>query len=600
MIKRRASLAILIYILLSCVMSTPTAATDTKTDFFRARSGETLSLPHESSHVFSHVQDGSEHAILDSTTLGFCAERDSIVSICFSGGAVAIDGNETKSTVTATVYDDQGNKICEDITDTEANSSHIEFICAYSGVYFLGLESRATVAGEYTCNYSISAKSGYEKKSIDAFPHKAEYNESNHSSVYFSELFPNAKNDSSDKYKVSIFELSHEAGSILHYKIKASDGAPTPSAVLMSYDGNVYTPHTSHACADYSCGDAIELCYTAKSYLFVFSDGNFSLEADLLVHNEYKIKELGSSFSGSLDTSDSVLMYDEEKLSAIKEAFPFTDIKNRNVIFFVFDCAQSSVVSYICDRSEHKFFSIVSDELGLSHNSTYPLREFGGYCSEISPFKYCYDSRISDGSKFYLCYTGTGNGSFVEVQSATTHTTSFIPEEKYKPGDIIPHIQIQNIYSDEQIYKRLGIDESLPDVMRIGGYMMIDEAGTRYYFGSGSDITVPDVDGKIKLYSILECVYNSNSDRESTLHHSLLISEITSDRGFFAPIIESVTEFFEGRVWLAFLLGGVAFAGIGTSVFFTIKHIKKKKAENTEADTEPKTEEEVSKKDETL
>ena len=581
-------------------MSVPAAATDTKTDFFRERCGESLPLPHESTHTFSHEKEGSGHAILDSTTLSFRAERDSIVSILFSGGAVTIDGNDVKNTVTATVYDDQGNKICEELTDTEAESAHIEFVCAYGGVYFLGLESRATAAGEYVCSYSISKKSDYDKTQINAFPHKAEYNEKNHSTVPFSELFSNAKYDSADKYKVSIFELAHEAGSVLHYQLNASDGALTPSAVFMSYDGNVYTPHTSHTGTDYSCGDAIELYYSAKSYLFVFSDGNFSLDADVLVHNEYKITELGSSFSGNLDTSGSVLMYDEEKLSAIREAFPFTDIKNRSILFFAFDCAQSSVVSYICDRGEHKFFSLVSDELGLSHSSAYPMREFGGYCSEISPYKYCYDSRINDSARFYLCYTGTGNVSFVEVQSAPTHTTSFLPEQKYKPGDIIPHMTIQNIYSDEQTYKRLGIDESLPDVMKIGGYMMIDEAGARYYFDSGSDITVPDVDGKIKLYATLECVYNSNSDKESTLHHSLLISEITSDRGFFAPIIESVTEFFEGRVWLAFLLGGVAVAGIGTGVFFTVKHIKKKKGKSIESDTEMKIEEVEAKEDEPL
>ncbi len=588
MIKHKQTVTVFLSLLLLIFLPIVSYAAEEKEDFFAKRREQTLALPHESEITFLHKQTSSGHSILESHTFSFRAERDSVVSILFSNGATLVDGGESYNTITASVYSDEGKKICEEQTDISSDTAHIEFVSAYGGVYFLVLESRATAAGDYPCSFSVCSASDYEKNTIDTFPHMEEYIEGSHKSLSFSKLFLNTKYGFADKYKVSVFEFSHEAGSVFSYKLSVPDTALSPYAVIMTFDGDVYTPHISHEGEGYSCGDAIELSYSAKSYLFIFSDGSFSLEADMLLHNEYKIKDMGQAFSGKLDTSDAPLMYDQEKIDAIAKAFPFSEIKNRNIIFFSFQSTQSSVVSYLCDRGEHKFLTLVSDEMGLSHSSSYPMRKFGEYCSEISPCEYCYSSYINDGTKFYLCYTGTAISTYAQVQSTPTHTTSFVPEQKYKPEDILPRITVQNIYSDSDIYINLGIEKSSPDLMKISGYMLEDENGCRYYFSYDEDITVPDVDGKIKLYATVDCIYNSNNASKSTTveHHSFLVCELYCDRGFLAPIIEDVAEYFEGNLWLIFIIVALSASGIGTGAFFAVKHIRKKKLaiQNSEAD----------------
>ncbi len=573
MIKHKYTVSVLLGLLIASFLPVLAIGAYSSDDFYALRSQESLSLPHSETVAFSHKSTSGAHDILSRRTFAFRADKDSVVSILFSNAR----SGESANILTASVFSDNGEKICEEQTENVQGTSHIEYISAYGGVYFLVLESRAAVAGEYSCDLSISASSDFDKNSIYAFPHKKEYKPSSHKALSFSELFSNEKYESADKYKVSVFEFSHEAGSVFSYKLNVKDNSLSPYAVVMSYDGEVYTPHISNKGEGYACGDAIELFYSANSYLFVFTDGNFSLEADMLFHSEYKITELGDGYSGTVDTSATSLMYDQAKIDALASAFPFADIKNREVMFFSFTNAQSSVVSYLCDRDEHKYLTLVSDRQGLSPYSTYPMRSYGEYCSEISPCKYCYSAYINDGESFYLCYTGTGSQTYIEVQSAPTHTTEFTPNEKYKPQDVIAHMPIQNIYSDSEIYEKLGIEKDSPDLMKTDGYVMEDEQGVRYYFSHDSELIVPDVDGNIKLYATVECVYNSNTESQRTEHLSFFISDLSSDRGFLSPIINDMVDYVKENPVSGTVIIIASAACVGAVALFTVFYVAKRK-----------------------
>ncbi len=574
MAKHKYTVIIVLSLLFSMLLPTSAVFADTGKDFYSSRYEAGLSLPHEEKLTFSHKESGTSHNILDSRTFSFRADTGGIVSILFSNGSAKETESEAYNILRASVYTDEGKKICEEQTDAVSNTSHIEFVSAYGGIYFLVLESRAAVAGEYDCEFSISSVSSYQKNKLDSFPNQKEYSERTHKSLSFSELFSNSKYDNADNYKVSIFEFSHEAGSIFSYKLNIKEDGLAPYAVVMSYDGALYTPHISNEGEGYACGDAVELSYNAHSYLFVFSDGNFTLEADLLLHQDYNITELGSSFSGMLSTSGMSLMYDSESFDKLTQSFPFSDIKNREAIFYSVSSPQSSVVSYLSDRGEHKFLTIVSESKGLSPRSVYPLREYGEYCSEISPSELCYSAYINDSTKFYICYTGTSSEIYLEIQSSPTHTSTFSPAEKYKPDDILSSVAIQNIYSDVDIFKRLGIEKNAPDLMKIGGYMLVDETGCRYYFSPSGEIKIPNVDGKIKLYVIVDCEYNSNTEAPQTEHYYFLVSELISDRGFFAPMIEDVVDYVKANPIIGITVLIVSFGAIVAARFFAAKSIK--------------------------
>ncbi len=443
-------------------------------------------------------------------------------------------------------------------------------------MYFLFLESRSTAAGEYSCNFSITSSSDYEKNTISSFPHSNTYTSDNHATAAYSHIFGAAEDESRDAYRVSIFEFSHEAGSVFSYKLNTTESSVAPYAAVMSYDGDVYTPHISKTGEGYACGDAIELSYSASSYLFVFSDGEFTLQADMLVHNEYVIEKLAPKFSGNINISDSSPMYDSDKIAALAADFPFSDIKNRNVKFFSVDCTPSSVVSFLCDRGEHKYLTIVSDEIGLSHSSVYPMRKFGEYCSEIDPCMYCYSAYINDGSSYYICYTGTGTEAYISLQSSPTHKSSFVPAEKYAPEDILTPGQIQDIYSDSDIYIKLAIDKVFPDLMRAGGYMLEDESKNRYYYAYGSDITVPYVDGKVKLYAVIECTY-SEDDGKRAEHYSFLVGEINVERGFIKQVFKDVSDYVSANPIGIVIIFVACGAIVGAGVYYAVPYIKKHK-----------------------
>ena len=570
-----------ILVALFCCGAVPSfVSAHTDSVFFEKRYESPISLPYSERITYSHkATESGTHTILDSRMYAFRAEEGAIVGVLFQSGTLSSGSQGSKSTVDATVYSDTGAKIAQTKTDGGADASHLEFIPAYTGVYYLTLSSRAAEAGEYSGTVSIRCAPKYQKNSINKFPHSYNYSKKTHKQATLSELFE------SDEYTrlgvdcaISIFEFSHEAGSIFSYKINTPDKSQSPEGKLFLRTDDVYTARASSQGASYLSGDAAELGYDGPSYLIIYGGGTFTLNADLLTHEKYVIYELDASFCGKLDVSNSSLMYDPQKISELIADFPFSDIENREAVFFKLSVEQSSVISYLCDRREHKYFSLVSDEKGLSPHSSYPLRQYGSYCSEVSPSKLCYNACVCDGSSAYLCYTGTDSYSYVELYTNRTHSASFSFEPKYKPGTELSPISISDIYNDSDKYTLLGIEDCAPDAVMISGYCMIGAKGERYYYPSSASLTVPDEHGTVKIYAVIASVYNSGTEKELCRYHSVYITDIVSDKGFLLPIIEDIAEYIaDNPEKSTALIAVVAVLFLSGAVILVIV-IKKKKA----------------------
>ena len=579
-IKRIISI-ISVFVLCIGTASVPLSAV-TSADFYESRYENILTVPYSENITFSHAKssDGLSHSILDSRVYAFRAEEGCIIGVLFQKGAVSSDGQAAKSAVSATIYNDTGDRIAQAETDSDGNDgAHIEFIPAYTGIYYVELSSRSAAAGEYASRISIHCAKKYQKSSISKFPHSFNYSKNTHKTLTLSELFQ------SDEYtklgidtNISIIEFAHDAGSIFSYKLNSPDKSAIPSGRLLCKKGDIYTARDSENGDSYASGDAAELGYSGTSYLIVYSNGTFTLSADVLAHEKYVIYELESDFCGKLDVSNSSLMYDPQKISELITQFPFSDIKNREVVFFKLNCEPSSVVSYLCDRREHKFFTLVSDEFGLSPDSSHPLRHYGSYCSEVSPSKLCYNAYISDSGSAYLCYTGTDTYSYIELYTNKTHAQSVTFDPKYKPGTPLPSIEVSDIYNDSAIYEKLGTEKHIPDAVRIGGYYIIGTEGERYYYSSDASLTVPDEHGTLKMYALICAVYNSGTQNEISRYHSVYIGDIEADKGFLLPIIEDIVDYIAENPQKSTLLIVCISIPVIAGVIILVILIKKKRA----------------------
>lgn len=561
------------------------ASAYTDTDFYENRYENLISLPYSADVTFSHTMsstdDASSHNILDSRLYAFRAEKGCIVGVLFQKGSGRSGEQELKSSVSAKIYSDTGAKIAqaETVSEGEIDGAHIEFIPAYTGIYYVELSSRATNEGEYTSSISIQSTKKYQKNSISKLPHSFNYSKNTHKTVTLSDLFQNKEyTNLGVDTNISVIEFTQEAGSIFSYKINTPDRSDAITANLVYRTGDVYELKSSSPGENYTSGDAAELGYSGASYLIVYSNGTFTLSADMLSHEKYVIYDLASDFCGKLDVSNASPMYDQQKISELITDFPFSDIENRDVVFFKLQSEQSSVISYLCDRREHKYFSLVSDLEGLSPISSYPLRHYGSYCSEVSPSKLCYNAYISDSTSAYLCYTGTDTYSYVELYTSKTHSSDTVFEPKYKPDSLLPSISIANIYNDSDIYSKLGTEAYTPDAVRIGGYLMVGAEGERYYYSSTDRLTVPDEHGTVKIYALICAVYNSGTSSEVSRYHAVHIGDIVSDKGFLIPIIEDIVEYItdnpkESTAFIVFIIIPV----IACTIMFII-FIKKKKS----------------------
>ena len=538
---------------LLCVISAVSSlslgiAADTP-DIFSSRYNEPIVLPYKNDHTFSHTKASrNTDTTPDPQLLTFHAPTMSIVTICYTKGK----GPEgALSDVTVSVYTDTAQLIVKRSAAGDGVSL-MQFIPVYTGTYHVMIESRSASEGDFTASVEISSSTGYSQNKIAEFPHSKQYTKRAHKTNKVRDLYPKTMYPTTE-YLLSVFEIEHEAGCILSYKINSTDSSAV-HAVLYTDDGSMYTPHQSHASDGYMAGDAQELYYKNCAYLFVYSTGEFTLEMNTINHEEYKISSLPSDCKGEIDVSDAALMYDEAKLEALIGEFPFCSIKNRNVKFFSIKGEEGSVISYLSERKEHASFSLVSDEEGLSHLSRYPLREYNDYCSEVDPTELCYNSVISDSGKVYLAYTGTDTKTYIELFSSPTHTTLTTFEKKYSEEDPLPLIAIRDIYHDREIYDSLGIEHRAADITKINGYMLVSEDNYRHYYEGTGVITPPAQKGKYKLYVIINSTYKDAHDRIEQRYYAYPITEITVPGKFSIPTVDDIINAVSNKDPLALIL----------------------------------------------
>ena len=513
-------------------------------DLFSARYDEPAILPYKEEVAFSHQKQNGN---LQSKRVSFHAPTMSIVTICYTNGQRE-DG--ALSHVTVSVYSDTAELICQ--KSAGEGVTLLQFIPVYTGTYNVVIESRSALEGEYKASVEISASTGYSQNNIDTYPHSKSYTPKNHKSSSVRELYPKTMYPNTE-YVLSVFEIKHTASSIITYKLNSTDSSEI-RAVLYTDEGDRYLPHQSHSAAGYAAGDAQELYYEKNAYLFVYSKGEFSLEANLVSCNEPNISTISTDYKGMLDVSDAVLLYDKEKFDAIIADFPFSDVKNRNAKFFRLDTSASSVISFLCERKEHAYFSLVSGTYGLSYGSLYPLRKYNEYCSEVEPTKLCYSAVISDGAPVYLAYTGTGESVYTELFCSPTHTTLTEFEQKYTQETTLPQIIVRNIYDDKDIFSILGVEQNASDVTKINGYMLESESMYRHYYEGTDVITPPAQKGKYKLYAIINSSTMTEDVGVDEKYFSFFVTEISVESKFSLPSMDDLLNAVSIKNPLAILL----------------------------------------------
>ncbi len=557
---RTAALLISFVLLWGALAATCTADS---MQLYSKRYDEPIVLPYKGEHTFSH-----QSSDMCSETLTFHSPAMSIVTICYTKGKAASD-SLPDSTLTVSVYTDTAQLICEKKAG-EGEVTLLQFIPSYTGTYHVVLTDRSSAAGSYTASVEISASTGYSQNRLDSFPHRAEYTERSHQTNKVTKLYPKTMYPSTD-YLVSVFEIVHTAGSVLSYKINTPDLSDV-YAVLYTDCGNYRAPHISHASDTYMAGDACEVSYSTSSYLFVYSKGDFSLEANLLEHLEYKTEPLSLPYCAKITLSDAEPMYDQESLNTLIGEFPFSDIKNRNVKFFTLATEQSSVVTLLCQRKEHKYFSLVSDQNGLSPQSVHPLRQYASYCSELEPAELCYNAVITDSPNLYLCYTGTLSESEIELFSSPTHRTITTFEEEYSKDSPIPQVVINSLYSDRDIYQRLGVEQNAADITKVSGFMLESADGHRHYYSGTGTITPPAQGGSYKLYAQINCSYKNDDGSSFEKYHSFFVAQLNIKSILSLPSVDDLIQAIEGRNPTPFLVL-VAFILLAVGVVVAAKKL---------------------------
>lgn len=557
-IKRLAACILLTLTVFSLFATNISAQSE---DLFSARYDEPIILPYKEEVTFSHQKQNGN---LQSKRVSFHAPTMSIVSICYTNGQKD-DG--ALSHVTVSVYSDTAELICQ--KSASEGVTLLQFIPVYTGTYHVVIESRSALEGDYKASVEISASTGYSENKIDTYPHSKSYTARNHKSSKVRELYPKTMYPTTE-YVLSVFEIKHPASSIITYKLNTPDSSEI-RAVLYTDEGDRYLPHQSHSGEGYAAGDAQELYYAKNAYLFVYSKGEFSLETDLVSCNEPNISKISTDYKGMLDVSDANLLYDKEKIDAIIAEFPFSDIKNRTVKFFMLEESASSVISFLCQRKEHAYFSLVSGTYGLSYSSLYPLRKYNEYCSEIEPTKLCYSSVISDGDPVYLAYTGTGESVYAELFSSPTHTTLTEFEEKYTQETTLPQVIVRNIYDDKEIFGILEVEQNASDVTKINGYMLESESMYRHYYEGTDVITPPAQKGKYKLYAIINSSTMLGDNSVDEKYFSFLVTEIYVEGKFSLPSMDDLLNAVGNKDPLAIILILVFFILIAAGIVISVR-----------------------------
>ncbi len=472
------------------------------------------------------------------------------------------------------VYTDDGALIHS--VSPNNNTAVMQFLPAYTGLYRVLVEYKGADCPSADISLDIREHDGYKLNEADALPFSLEYTAASGNGLEADLLYGQCTD--AEGYTLNVFSFPHSAGGILSYKITAPDA--DARAVLYTYDGAIYRAYPSHSAAGYCAGDARETAYSENSYLIVYSRTEFSLEASLLERRELKPSSLSLPYLGKLDVGGAEQSYDSEAFERTLATFPFSDIENPHVAFYEISAGSASVVTLLCERREHANFSLVSAEYGLSADSSYPLRKFGSYCSETRPTELCYDSVLCDSGTLYLAYTGSADSVYIELEASPSHQSQTEYLNEYNKSDIIPHAVLDSVYSDGQIYERIGAPVPNVDITKITGYLIESEDGTRYYYSASDDITPPYKKGECKLWVMLTSTGTNGTGDKTTFERRLLLCRFSTTGVIIIPTIDEVIDSIKSGepVSIVYILLILIPIAVLTAASVLIIKLKRKKA----------------------
>ena len=490
-------------------------------DTYNVRYSEAKALPIKETVTFDHTNDN----ISSEVNIYFEASKGSLVSITFP---LYLENRkeQTVAKLSAAIYDDSGRCISRSgLSDT---IGALTFLCGYGGKYCLTVTSRSAqpVTFEATVNVDQATISSFFE--VSSLPYKKTVLTGNKSCVPCTTLHSEHIFECEGECTAAIFKIPQTAAGAISYKINQRSSSGHLESILYTFEGENYKTRIGKQGDGYVRGDATEISYNGEAYLFVYTTGDFDISIDFTKHTDYLIDKITLPYSSKIYLSDSRQLYESEDYESLISDFPFTDIKNRSVKLFSMDVPKSSVVTVICDRTDYKYISLLSDESGLSYNSVYPLREHGSYYSESSPSPLCYKSFISDGEKVYLSYTGSDTSAYVYIVSHPTHKNMTSFDGTYTPSSILPKIPISGVYSDTDVLSMIGMENIGSFITKVSGYMLVSSTGQKYYYLLDKDIYTPTKQGEYKVYAVVDCIYSDENDTEQshTRHIQLYLGSI--------------------------------------------------------------------------
>lgn len=515
----------------------------------------------------------------DTREVYFSAEKLSVVVLCarsVTEGALP----------ELSLYTDDGRLI--DRAVSEGSSITLQFLPAYTGKYRAVIEYRGKGLSDAEISLDIREYDSLRANKLESIPCSAQYSEDSHKTTDAADLYGHITEEA-DGYTVSMFSVPRSAGGIFSYKLTSADGYA--EARLYSYDGGMYRAHPSHRADGSTAGDAQQLAYSEDSYLLVYSRGEFTLEADLLEMIQPEPTPISLPYAGALDVSGGVQIYDSAAFGRLLAEHPYADIDNPYVRMYEISASASSVVSLLCERREHAGLSLVSAEHGLSARSEYPLREFGSYCSEIYPTDLCYESVLCDSGRLYLVYTGSAESAYIELTSAPSHAAETEYLSEYNKSDIIPRVSLGSVYSDSQIYERLGVVPFDIEMTRITGYVIEAEDNTRYYYGTADEITPPYKKGECRMWVTLTSIGEDGEGNRVTAEHRLLLCTFETTGVIIIPSIDEMIDSIKNgepisALYILLMLSPIAVSAIIAVII--VKRRRKKKAKTAETVRRPR------------
>ena len=522
------------------------------------------SLPYSGTLTFTHGEPAGGEVVTD-----IRCQRLGIVTVSASGNPD--DMLELRA------YTDSGELISLS-SGAAGERCILQFLPAYTGCYRITTACRNTSDEVSEVSLHASEFTKYKSNEAKELPLSAEHSKKTHRYTHATAIY-SAHTDNAEGWEVSAFSLSHEAGDVISYTLNTT-GDSLIRAILYTYDGGKYSAHPSHQAQGFKAGDAQTADYAQDSYLIVYSSGEFTLEASLLKCKKSTPAVLSLPYEGTLDMTGGEMCYHEEEYSALISKFPFCGVKNKYAKYFEINADKASVIALICERREHSYFSLSSDEAGLSAGSVFPLRSYSTYCSETEPKEMCLDSVISDSGKAYAVYTGNALDAYVEIKAEPLYSDETHYENEYHKNTPLPSVKLRSLYSDTELYSRLGLPAHDSESAETVGYVIECEDTTKFYYGAEDTLIPPEKKGECRLYAAVRRICVREGYGKGEVHLVPLCSFKTTGV-IFIPTLEEIIEDIENKEPISvlyFLIALIPIGALGTVVFFVLRRKKRKKA----------------------